>query len=345
MGTSVLGAERAKLIEMKKIYSICLIAAIGALSSMPAFSQARSNSSDFNRFYVRIGGGWSFGAGKMSYGTWYFEDSYREYYSHDDPREPVERHSIEEKPVRLSLGKGADVMLGFGYMFNKHIGLDISLSSVFAGKTSITSETKSVLTRDVSGFLEEHTTSTDRDIESETLGLNALYLTPAVRLFLPLGDRFAAYSRIGLSIPLMNNGVRILSSTSESSETGWRTDYSGNRETVNDHSSSTDMNKTRIKSYFNVGMNAAIGAEFAITDHFSIYAEAEAMITSFAMKEETLIAATSDGIDLLPDIPEEDRTIYYDKKHSYDENHPDNGLTEILPASSIGFNAGLIFKF
>lgn len=236
-------------------------------------------------------------------------------------------------------------MLGFGYMFNKYIGLDISLASVFAGKTSITSETKSVLIRDVSSRLEEHTTSTDRDIESETLGMNALYLTPAVRLFLPVGNRVAAYSRVGLSIPLLNTGVRITSSVSESSETGWRVDYRGNRETINDHSSSSDMSKSKIKSYFNVGMNAAIGAEFAITDHFSIYAEAEAMITSFAMKEETLVAATSDGTDLLPDIPEEDRTIYYDKKYSYDDNRPDNGLTEILPASSIGINAGLIFKF
>ncbi len=330
---------------MKKLYLVCVFAATAALFNVPAFSQESNDLSDYNKFYIRIGGGWSFGAGRMSYGTSYFEDSYREYYSYDDPREPVERHNIEEKPVKLSLGKGADVMLGFGYMFNKYIGLDISLASVFAGKTSITSETKSVLIRDVSSRLEEHTTSTDRDIESETLGMNALYLTPAVRLFLPLGNRVAAYSRVGLSIPLLNTGVRITSSVSESSETGWRVDYRGNRETINDHSSSSDMSKYRIKSYFNVGMNAAIGAEFAITDHFSIYAEAEAMITSFAMKEETLVAATSDGTDLLPDIPEEDRTIYYDKKYSYDDNRPDNGLTEILPASSIGINAGLIFKF
>lgn len=331
---------------MNKLQTIFALTAIFLLSGMFSAQAQENSKSDYQKYYIRLGGGWSFGAGRTSVGTNYIETSYMEYYGHDDPRETVNRHSIEESPAKLSFGKGADVMLGFGYMFNKYIGIDVSLAGVFAGKTSVVNEISRTDVRDVSSsYLQEHTTSSSTTSQVEDFGYTGLYLIPALRVAMPIGRKFSAYSRIGIAMPLMSTGYRSVTSTESSSETGWRETSYGGRESVNNSSADTDFIKSRIKSYFTVGMNAALGASFSLTKNLSLYAEVESMILSFTMKEETIVTATSNGENVLDSIPVEDRTVQYAKKLSYDTEYPTKELAETFSASSVGINVGLIISF
>ena len=88
-------------------------------------------------FYISAGGGYALGIEKSRYYSWGFSDVLLG----KDQQVPLELEELSPGNTVLrnnlfSYGKGANAQLTLGYMFNKHIGIDLRLSYLFSQKIS-----------------------------------------------------------------------------------------------------------------------------------------------------------------------------------------------------------------
>ena len=289
---------------MKKIGLFCLCLFAGASGMAQGISESGKVAEIGKGFYVRFDVGYSFGAGKMAE---YIDDLDMPGYSSESDGD-----DYEYKRKAISLGKGVDLMYAAGDMFNPYIGVDVSLSTVFGGSNRV----KEI----------EHVSRSTSELEYR-LAYGGLFLTPAIRLQVPVWEDFSLYSRIGIALPLVNTAKYTESYT----ETAGR-------------NSSDAIAAYRLNAFFRPGFNAVLGVDYAINDHWSVCLEVEAMVQSFAVKKKTLVQYEEDGENLLPDVDNSDRIVEYKRKINQ-ETVRGISMSYNLPASSVGINVGFVYRF
>lgn len=333
---------------MKKL---CLLGILSSLLLAKGFCQDAVKSESVSEigkgFYVRFHAGYSFGAGKMGGGIADLDMpgyNYTQSSRYDNVEEDEE--SYEEKRKAISLGQGVDLMLGAGYMFNRYVGIDFSISSVFGSPVKVRHLETSTHHVDMSdnSIMPTESWSSSKDETVYKLGYTGLFLTPAVRLVAPVSDRFSLYSRIGVAIPLLSRARYTIERDESSSRRGWFEDYYGNRESLNESSHDDATTSYRLNSFFRLGFDAALGLDVTFGRHWSLYAEVEARVQSFAVKKKTMVEYVNDGRNLLPNVDEEDRVVEYVRKRE-DTGSDDQRLSYNIPASSIGINIGFVYRF
>jgi hypothetical protein len=96
-----------------------------------------------------------------------------------------------------------------------------------------------------------------------------------------------------------------------------------------------------------LGLNAAIGANFSISDNMSLFGEINMVNMSYAPKKGEITEATYNGTDLLPDMTTRDKEIEFVDSYTYSydnppaESEPEKELKQYLPFGSIGISFGL----
>jgi opacity protein-like surface antigen len=276
--------------------TILMVAVVIAVTATSATAQ---------KFYVKLGGGYSFGAGKASNIEGLGYD-----YSYDG----TTRTTTE---VPFSLGKGVNLDLGVGYMFNEYIGLELGARNLFGLSNEFKDNNSS------GGYTDNTTTK---------VSYSSLALIPALKVVAPLGETFSLYSRIGISLPLTGKATR------ETSETD---NYGG--------STTTRESEAEVTSYFKLGYAAAFGVNIALSQNFSLFGEISALAASFTTKEGTLTKYNVNGQDQLSGMDIHDKKTEYKKEYtsggSNDPNTPDQDVAFTLPASSVGLTVGIQISF
>ena len=177
-----------------------------------------------------------------------------------------------------SYTSGLNGVLGCGYMFNDHIGLELDGSMVAPGrKYTLTS-----YSIDSTGRM-----YTD-DITKRTLR-SLLLVMPGVVLQTGC-DRFNIYSRLSLVFPVIDKSV---------SEDDF-VNYAG-----------SNSLQYAIKMRSTLGFNAAVGISYKLCSHVNLWAEANALALSPYTAQTTITGATLNGVNNIGSFSASQKTTTY----------------------------------
>lgn len=220
-------------------------------------------------------------------------------------------NSSTSEQVYVSLGKGLNFGGAFGYMFNENIGAELGLSYLLGGKS----------TAKVDG-------NEGGGTSDATLSSNMLRINPSLVISSGL-DGVNPYAKFGFVIG-----------------TG-----SVNYEYEINYDVNIYKEKKKMHGGLAMGLNAAIGAIFTLSENMSLFGEINMINMSYAPTKGEVTEATYNGADKLPDMTTSEKEIEFvdSYTHSY-HNPPPNSeprkeLKQKLPFGSFGLNFGLRIGF
>lgn len=218
-----------------------------------------------------------------------------------------------------TIGPGVGIGLAPGWFFNEHIGAELGFSYFMGSEVDV------------------QETMTPFGTATVTAYSNQLRMTPA--LVLRTGtEGLNGYMRAGVVIPLIGT-------------TFTNIDDSG---AAGPNTASTAEYETKGAPSF--GFNGALGLSYGLNDRFSLFLEASNVNLRINAKERTLVAATSNGTDILSAMDPYDReTTYQDEldgssnNAAYNPNYSENQAKDELRTrnnfSAMFINIGLSIYF
>lgn len=137
-------------------------------------------------FYISAGGGYALGVDKSRYYSWGFSDVFigKNMQIPLDLEEISPGNNALRNPLS-SYGEGANAQLTLGYLFTKHIGVDLRLSYLFSRKIAPTI-----------------VKITNSDVSAES-NASAIFINPSLTLSSG-GEKLAPYARAGIVLGLPN---------------------------------------------------------------------------------------------------------------------------------------------
>jgi hypothetical protein len=314
-------------------------------------------------FYFRLIGGYAFGAGATSGESNLglpakstVSSSERELQSRFGTVQlDSSTNKTVEKNEPFSLGGGLKFGIGIGYMFNKNIGFELH-GSYLSSSYEIEDKNSTYYHSHVSTSANNRATvtlTTSSSSNSETHTINRTYITiaPALRLVASVSDALSLYSLMEVSIPISDNAVY------EYEKSGYsRYSYSiTGSSATNNNSSDQEYKKLEFTPFFELGYSASLGLNYAFGKVLSLFVEANINTASFEVQKEKIIewtqSSNSNGnrtdVDLLRNMKDSDKETDYVREKTTSNNTKSNNdkISFSLPASSIGVNSGLMFKF
>jgi hypothetical protein len=221
----------------------------------------------------------------------------------------------------MSLGSGVNVNLGLGYMFSKYVGVDLGFNE-FIGFGA-----KSKYNVTQGSYSQQYD---DKYAAMMFQIIPALVITPGLDKINPYG-RFGviigAYSKTNYSYTNTRNSIPELKATNTTVEKYKDKDYGG----------------------LALGFSAAIGADYALNDKLSFYAEINLNGVNYSPKKGKVVEWTIDGVDQIPLSTTKDLEWEYVKSLDNTENIPDSSpdkyLKEAALLTNAGISIGVKFKF
>lgn len=216
----------------------------------------------------------------------------------------------------ISLGKGLNVGIMAGYMFNKNVGAQLGISYLIGGENTMTYE------QSVGSF---------SDKDEYIFKGSMIRLTPSMKII--VGEsKLRPYMKAGLIIGV---GGKM---TEENNYTS--TDPSG-----------TDKSQdiTEYSGGVSLGFHGGLGVDYALSDKLSLFGEIAANYQNYAPSKAVLTTSTYNGIDQLPNMSTSQKEIEFVDSYTETSGTPPSAgspsqSTKIaLPFSSVGINIGLIF--
>lgn len=355
----------------KKIFlttvAFCYITVIGAFAQ----ESIKTNEPPTKGVYVRIGGGYSLGAGRTSgsaYGLMPAHNTNTVNSSTYQSRfgtvnTDTKSNKTTKNNASFSLGEGINMSLGVGYMLNKYIGGELGFDYLL-GKNNIAEEKSTTRSyRDVavsSGNNNSTSTVTQTSSGNSTtnsMKRTAFSITPAIKLVAPINDRLSLYSRTGIVIPFSDKMVHEYEKTSHSSY-NQKVNGSVKSSTFSNNSEKKVMEFT---SYINLGYSAALGINIALKNRLSLFAEVNAISYSFEAKKSTITewvetssgsGSSSTNKNKLDGLKTYEKETSYLKSYTVDNTNSTNNkdvpredASFSLPAGNIGASAGITYRF
>ena len=214
----------------------------------------------------------------------------------------------------MSFGAGVHGDLGFGYMFNKHVGIDVSLDFLLSAKQ---------YTGTIGNVLVD---SVPSNVNMNQKGKCTLFI-PALVLQSD-GEKMNLYTRVGIALPLR-------------SRVTWDEVYvnlpgTGATEVV-------DFT-WEIKNKLSLGLAAAIGAKFAVNNKMKFWCEMGFLSFAPYTKEANLTEVSVNGQGgYLNQISAAQRVITYSTAFTGRTNDFFHQPAYSQPFSNFSINAGLSF--
>jgi hypothetical protein len=215
--------------------------------------------------------------------------------------------SFEAK--RVSFSSGPNATLGAGYAFNSNLALELNANIGL-------SNTK-------------YTATHHFPVTAGTYDIELTQYTESMQLLLPSvvlrsGKKKAQiYLRASVIVPA---NVKI---TAESKE---------HFEDLNGDNQANYITEQDVRTYSGLGFGGATGFSYNISPNMKLWGEVALMSLSLYVRETELVMLQRDGINLLSNVPQQNRTINY-------ANQNVNGAepTYSLPFSNIGVNIGVSY--
>ena len=211
------------------------------------------------------------------------------------------------KGVHGSLGKGLNMGVSFGYMFNKNVGVELGVNHLKGSRI------KSTYT---------DYTYINTNLQTLTTKANMLRIIPTIVIATSEGT-FCPYAKVGLVVGVMGKVTDIY---------------------TNDIGS-YDYKETRESSGgIPIGFASNIGLKIEGTN-ISLFGELAIISQSWAPKKSIMTESTYKGVDQLPSMTTyQKETNYvdsYTETTTPNQNSPRQNTKQYLPMSSFGINVGL----
>jgi hypothetical protein len=200
-------------------------------------------------------------------------------------------------------GTGLPVALAAGYWFGENVGIELGVDYFYGFSSKYT-------------FKDDYT-----DLNFKTYG-TMLSLVPALVGRITL-DKMTPYARLGLMIGVMNSIITKCEGNSNSPE--FKTSV-GKIES-----------KQKLSGGMAIGVQAALGSDYALSDLISLFAEFQLYGISYAPKKGQYKTYKIDGQDQLGNMTTKQKEWKYVKKYDAEKVIPDSEPDE-LPKINTHFN-------
>lgn len=284
--------------------------------------QEQTTMDHSDKFYFRVSAGYSFESGKTEFNNADPNGLTGIMQSTDITVDADGSMTI--KSLNGTAGAGVKANVTVGYMFNPYIGAELGVSYFHGDKILIGR------LRSPQMASEEHTYLRGFDVAP------GVFLTPNFKTVNP-------YARLGAIVPVAGE-LTIETKARQANGGGPSTDI-------------VVAAKSEVKSRFSVGYFGALGLNYPINDHLSIFAEVEIKNLSIKSKsaeitEYTTMAVTNGQSQLIPgqqwaDLPIYEKEFEFTDAYTQsttstpDQNAPRKIPTQFVNASGIGMNVGI----
>ncbi len=247
------------------------------------------------------------------------------------------------KVVHSSYGRGFNIGLRVGYMFNQYVGIDVGAS--YAQSNTISAYQQTTLYQPDSsgnpapsgGYLANQITGMSRSV----------VLSPSIVVaFAKPKFKIYPYLRAGVALPVYTQITNKLSMTLDgvgASNTTYNSPYF-----LGDITTVTMETVTQ----FTVGFTGAVGVVYRPVNFINFFAELNGQYLNTKGKYTLITEWNADGNDMLPNRgPYREETVYVkslngqsnNAQHNanYNPNQPKQDISPVFPFSNIGFNIGV----
>jgi len=211
---------------------------------------------------------------------------------------------------KQGLGTGLPFVLAAGYNLGKHFSLELGINYFY-------------------GF------SNKQKIESSNSTYNydtkwhgqMLSLVPAIVISLPI-NKLKPYARLGLKLGILNSVVS--------------TDHGVNFFPDKSTAAGDIESKSKLYGGIAIGVQAAMGTDFVLSDRISVFGEIQVDGISYAPKHGKYTKYTRDGVDKMGSRTVKENKWNYVKEDSFPNEIPDNQPNERPKVNYLFGNVGLV---
>jgi len=245
-----------------------------------------------------------------------------------DPANGIDHYSSSDEEVPLSLGKGFDLGVGVGYMFNDKIGVEIDLNYLIGAEVKSSSKSKRT-------YIYNNNVRVSDDYSNYDVSMKMWRVMPSLVLR-PGFEKFNPFLKMGVVLGFGEMNWNELRVTKETNIGGTTEDKWGS--------------KTVYSGGMSFGFHSALGVDFSLSEKLSLTTEVSYIGLSFVPKKAVVVERTQNGKDLLPDMEkyyietEFVKKITVENTNTPNLDEPSKTLRISFPASSIGFKIGLKFN-
>jgi hypothetical protein len=254
-----------------------------------------------------------------------------------DPTYYYDQSSTSER-IKLSLGRGTQLGLMFGYMFSPNVGFELGLSYLKGGTTEITSASSNS-----SDYLYTGGNVSESSSQQTTQFYSNMFRVIPTLVVSAGGDKLSPYAKIGVVI-----------GSGKVNEDITYTSYTEGYDYFSDSFYSDAENGVLSSEYssgLSTGMTGALGLKSTTASGWSFFGELFMEYVNFSPKMKEIITYEVNGMNELPFLTtSETETEYVD---SVSENNsapanefqPDQQLKQSWSFSNIGIRCGIIKNF
>ncbi len=274
------------------------------------------------QIYFGLGGGYGFAAGKQDMGADYTSTT-----SNNNTAFPNTWSKTETWNARsFSVGKGMNIGLYGGYMFNKNLGAELGIAYLIGGSSVGTSDISSTTLNFGGG------SSSSDDKTTTTIKGSMVRLVPGLRM--QFGEKkIKPYATVGIIIgvagKVTNESNEVVSSTGVATTT-------------------TDRIST-FSGGMSWGLHSSIGVNYAVSGMIGIFGEISANLQNAHPSKQVLTTYTVNGSDKLSTLTTSQTETDYSSSYTVTTNQAtvaspgtaQQAASINAPFSSIGFNIGV----
>jgi hypothetical protein len=272
---------------------------------------ALSFNSSAQGIYFGVGGGYGFAAGKQDFPTG------ADVTATTSGAPAITTTTYTSRSY--SFGKGINLGLYGGFMFNKNVGAELGIAYLIGGSSVGTSNQ----TASAPGF-------GSSDVTTTTVKGSMLRLVPGIRVQVGEG-KMHPYATAGLIIGVA--GKATMEQNEVKSATGSPTN-------------TTDMIVTYTGGTA-MGMHASLGVNYMVSGKLGIFGEVSANLQSASPSKSMVTTNTVNGTDQIPKMTTSQIETDYSSSYTTTSNAaaspgtPSQASSSRTPFSSIGFNIGV----
>lgn len=239
-----------------------------------------------------------------------------------------------------SLGRGFTAQVTGGYMFNKHIGLELGIG-FFGGANTLTSQTQVAL-KDTAWAIDADNFSSSKSFAR----VNQLRLSPAVIFSTDTIKGISGYAKLGLLMPVYGSATTTTNSINSQIN---QNDGSIIRDRISE--------KYVIAGKVALGFRGAVGLQYAITPKIAIFGEVYASSVSVKHSDRKMKEYTVNGEDKMDTKTTSEKEIQFVDKIDDQSNNPTSNqlgfdsdaplhtLYQKTTLNQIGIQIGVKFTF
>src|SRR5450432_3518546 len=288
---------------------------------------------DEPKFYVNIHGGYSMALGSTF--KFYPDDISSIVLKMSDNN--VVSKDVAYKAPKKGLGEGFRIGGGISYVLNDYInvGLDIDYfrSTISKVRDSSFSQTFSSGTINSQGYNERNVISYDATL---------LTFTPNITLKAISRPKWFLYNKIGAVFTIRPNSIEHDTHQSTST-TGWQG-------FTKDSTSYTDTRYEWVIRNPSIGFSGAIGAQIKITERIRVFSEIQFSHIVFVVNRRMTTSYDVNGQEMVNNLTVSEKEIDFEKNFQTDNwipdpNKPDKAITQRIPITYAGLQAGIVYRF